>query len=223
MAAPISTQHRDGSRHGVRLGPAERHQTALRGQATASFRSSDCRRQPATPQKPLRADEPVKQNGELDPQGGDGCRQAHSGGIETSVSRERLPSAASAQLGCTRSSGRIGGRGSIGSRSCSAGAGPRANPNATGSGVCRTATLGIVVPQERSPGRGRRGAPVRQAAPRAGPVVTSEDRQHLLLLRGYLGRHTPLHLGIGAGWSNKPPPFVAFVAVRVPLSRAGSA
>jgi hypothetical protein len=116
------------------------------------------------------------------PQGGDSSRQAHSGGIETSVSRERLPPAASAQLGCTRSSGRIGGRGSSKGRSCSAGAGPRANPNATGSGVCRTATQRDrcptrIVTRARSPecpssassSSGRAGGRVRRSSPYATP------------------------------------------------------
>ena len=37
--------------------------------AAGALRTGDGRRLPATPQKPLRADEPVKQNAELDPRG----------------------------------------------------------------------------------------------------------------------------------------------------------
>ena len=64
---PISAL-RDGSRLRCPASvEAERHQTALRGRARCPIREADCRCRPATPQKPLRADEPAKQNGELDP------------------------------------------------------------------------------------------------------------------------------------------------------------
>jgi len=77
---------------------------------------------------------------------GDGGRQARSGGIETSVSSGRLPSAASASVrvhsvvGPHRWARVQRGR----SVSSQAGAGARANPKPTGSGVCRTATRGSV-------------------------------------------------------------------------------
>ena len=89
------------------VGQADRHQTALRGPApgpsgTAAVTSegdasetSPCRR---TGQAKRRARPPK----------GHGVRKAGGGGIETSVHPGRLPSAASAQFICTRSSGRIG-------------------------------------------------------------------------------------------------------------------
>jgi hypothetical protein len=45
----------------------ERHQTALRGRAKAPAGASTAADEAATPQKPLRTDEPVMQNGVLDP------------------------------------------------------------------------------------------------------------------------------------------------------------
>jgi hypothetical protein len=47
---------------------------------------------PATPQKPLRADEPVKQNGELDTLRVDGVGRRRTAGIETRVWSGRPPS-----------------------------------------------------------------------------------------------------------------------------------
>jgi hypothetical protein len=92
---------------------------------------------------------------------GDGSRQARSGGIETSVSRERLPSAASAQLVCTRSSGRIGGRGRRSSKVGGVGPAPARGPIQSRRGQACAAWRrgGLGVPQETSPGRGRRDCP----------------------------------------------------------------
>jgi len=59
----------------VRSVLAEQHQTAFRGQAPVPIRDGDGRGGSATPQKPLRADEPVIQDSELDP-ASDGVREA---------------------------------------------------------------------------------------------------------------------------------------------------
>ena len=89
-------------------GEAGRHQTALRGRADVPSGTTTVTAQRATPQKPLRADEPAMQNGELDTRGVDGVGRRRTAGIETRVGRGGLPRAASAQLVRTRSSGRIG-------------------------------------------------------------------------------------------------------------------
>jgi hypothetical protein len=114
-----------------------------------SFRGGDGRCPPATPQKPLRTDEPVKQNGVLDPR-----RVTASGRRNREESRPpsvrgQLPSAASAQLVCTRSSGRIGGRGSIQVDRRNPGAGARANPTGRGRACAAARRAGLGVPQER--------------------------------------------------------------------------
>jgi len=133
------------------------------------------------------------------PQGGDGRRQARSGGIETSVSSGRLPSAASASVrvhsvvGPHRWARVQRGR----SVSSQAGAGARANPKPTGSGVCRTATRGSVsqknVALSRSPGVPQLAV---QLLGRAG--VSAGGCHHFLLLRGEMG---PAH---GAGPCRRP-------------------
>src|SRR5438270_10197899 len=76
----------------------EPHQTALRDQASFPFREGDGRRAPATPQKPLRADGPAKQNGVLDPRRVTALGRRGPRGIETSVGSGRLPAAASATV-----------------------------------------------------------------------------------------------------------------------------
>src|SRR5262249_5051294 len=84
------------------------HQTALRGPAAVSIREGDGRGSPATPQKPLRADGPAIQNGELNPRRVTVTGRRHAEGIETLVRSGRLLGTASAQFVCTRSSGCIG-------------------------------------------------------------------------------------------------------------------
>ena len=169
-------------------GEAERHQTALRGRAHSPIREVDCRRQPATPQKPLRADEPVKQNGELDPFRVDGVGRRLTAGIETRVWSGQPPS------------GRVG---SVHLHSV-------VGPHRSGAWVSRVLTI-------RSPVRGpiqawwgracaaaRRArsslrsrsrsiavagvAPVRRVAPRTGPEfrVWASDAVHLFSFEGVL-------------------------------------
>jgi len=115
---------------------------------------------------------------------GDGGRLTSSGGIETSVNAGRLPSAAVAQLGCNSVVGPQ--RWAWSSRVVSAGAGTRANPKPTGSGVCRTATVGLVAHKKRRRNAVAGSAPVRRTAPRPGRCL--RDPSHFLLLRGHLDR-----------------------------------
>jgi len=89
---------------------------------------------------------------------GNGSRQANCGGIETSVSRGRLPSAASAQFGrmLGRRAASVGREVSV-VEPISPVAGATAIPVLQGSGACRSAThTGLVshkhVAQARSPG-----------------------------------------------------------------------
>jgi hypothetical protein len=72
------------------------------------LRTGDGRSSPATPQKPLRADAPAKQNGKLGPRRVTVSGRRRTGGIETSGWSGRLPLAASAQLVHTRWSDCIG-------------------------------------------------------------------------------------------------------------------
>ena len=60
------TQRRDGSCAGVRR-PGRSAPNRSSRSGPRPFRDGDCHRQWVTPQKPLRADGPVKQNVELDP------------------------------------------------------------------------------------------------------------------------------------------------------------
>ena len=145
------------------------------------------------------------------PQGGDGGRQARSGGIETSVSWGDLPSAASAQLGCTRSSGRSG-------HFCGRGLRPRLQRSS--SKVDRVRPAPARGPIQSRRGRAgaarRRGAqsPTRNVALSRSPGVpqlavqllgragVSGRCHHFLLLRGELDRHTALGRAAGPGPSH---------------------
>ena len=143
---------------------------SFRRSGRRAFRSSDGRRLPATPQKPLRADEPVKQNGELTPRRVTaGGRHSREESRPPSV-RGQLPSAAAAQLGCHSVVGpqRWAMSSEVG---LSGRRRPRANPIRTGSGVCRTATWRARCPTRTSPGRGRRVCPSSPCSSSAGPVV----------------------------------------------------
>ena len=157
-------------RYGVRS--AERHQTALRGQAAFSLRE---RRRllsasNASETSPCRRAGQAKRRAR--PPQGDGFQQAQAGGIETSIAAGQLPSAASAQLVCTRSSGPIGGGRSTEVDQVSPGAGVRANPTVRGQACAAARRAGLTshknVARSRSP-----SAPVRRVAPDAGPVVAS--------------------------------------------------
>jgi hypothetical protein len=172
----------------VRLGRAERHQTAFRGPAPFPIREGDGRRPAATPQKPLRADEPVRQNSELDPRRVTAPRRRSTGGIETSVASERLRG------------GRVGSvSGVLGRRAASAGrwthrgrehcSGRRrgANPSRTGSGMCHSATAGVKPQMQVAAVAVALGAPVRRLAPPPGRSrsVHASRSVHLSLVRGW--------------------------------------
>jgi hypothetical protein len=128
----------------------------------------------ATPQKPLRADEPVNQNGELDTLRVNGVRQANSGGIETSVSRGRLPGS---RVGSVRSHSVVGPHRSVLSRWLTIRSPARGPiPNHTGSGVCRSATVGLQAHKKVACVAVAGSAPVRPVAPRAGPECRVGDQ-----------------------------------------------
>ena len=84
-------QRRDGSHRGIALSKTERHQTALRGQAPACSHAGTASPTislsggmlDGAPQKPLRADEPVTQNDELGPRRVTTGNQTGAAGIET--------------------------------------------------------------------------------------------------------------------------------------------
>lgn len=161
---------------------AGRHQTALRGRACSPIREADGRRPRATPQKPLRADEPAMQNGELDTRGVDGVGRRRTAGIETRVWSGALPQAASAQLVRTRSSGRIG-RAMVGSLPVLTIRSPVRGPIQAGWGRACAATR-RARSSLRSPSRSIAVAgiaPVRRVAPRTGPEfrVEGSDAVHL--------------------------------------------
>jgi hypothetical protein len=162
-----SSQHRDGSRAVLARVQPSGTKPLYEVKPPSPFAKATVALKRATPQIPLRADEPVIQNGELDPRKETASGRRGTGGIETSVCSGRLPFAASAQFVCTRSSGRIGWAmlQLVGIEPVT---GQGANPNVMGSGVCRSETTRDRVPEERLIHRGRRVAPVRRAAPPAG-------------------------------------------------------
>ena len=124
-----------------------RHQTALRGQATfPSEKATVAASGDASETSPCRRTGKARRSAR--PPKGNGFRQANSGGIETSVSRERLPSAASAQL-WVRSV--VGPHRWAKGPSWSSQAGHRreGQSNRPGSGLCRSATCaGLNVPRK---------------------------------------------------------------------------
>jgi hypothetical protein len=130
--------------------PAERHQTALRGQAASSFREGDgcCSTSNASETSPCRRAGQAKRRAR--PPQGDGLRQAQAGGIETSIAAGQLPSAASAQLVCTRrrAASHLG-------RSSKSGRRRQGQSNRKGSGLCRSATGWALRPTRTSRSRGR--------------------------------------------------------------------
>ena len=106
-------------------------------------------------QKPLRADGPAIQNGELDPRRVTVTRRRCTRGIETSVCSGRLPVH---RVGSVRLRSAVGphrvGDGSA-RVACHPVTGAGANPSQAGSGQCRRETTRDRVPEERLIGRGR--------------------------------------------------------------------
>jgi hypothetical protein len=87
---------------------AEQHQTALRGLAPVPIRDGDCHPPGVAPQKPLRADGPVKQSGVLDPRRVTASARQPPWESRPTRGRGDWRSPRRRQLGCTRPSGRIG-------------------------------------------------------------------------------------------------------------------
>ena len=158
---------------------AGRHQTALRGRARSPIRAADCRSQGATPQKPLRADEPVKQNGELDTLRVDGVGRRRTAGIETRVWSGRPPSC---RVGSVRVHSVVGPHRSVLSRWLTIRSPVRGPiPSEAGSGVCRSATSEVEPQKSVAIGRGRRWRPSSACSSpgRAGVSRGGSDAVHL--------------------------------------------
>ena len=170
---------------------AGRHQTALRGRARCPIRAADCRSQEATPQKPLRADEPVNQNGELNTLGVDGVlagelrrnRDLRESGTTAGKPR-RLSS-----LSLGRRAASVGRWSGI-SRALTVRSPVRGPiPNHTGSGVCRSATSEVEPQKSVAISGGRRCCPSSACSSpgRAGVSRVEIRRRSSLLLRSGFG------------------------------------
>jgi hypothetical protein len=152
-----------------------RSRPALDQRATRSLFASD-----ASETSPCRRAGQAKQRAR--PPKGNRFRQANSRGIETSVSRGRLPSAASAQL---ESSSVVGPHRRAMGPSRSSKAGRRREGQSKANGVGRGPqrdVCGLAVPEKRLVHAVAGIAPVRPAAPRAGPVVASGCARHGLFI-----------------------------------------
>ena len=148
-----SSRLRDGSRSRCRprVKPAAPNSFTRSGPLPHS--RSGLSPSPATPQKPLRADEPVKQNGELDPFRVDGVGRRLTAGIETRVWSGRPPGR---RVGSVHPHSVVGPHrsGTWVSRVLTIRSPVRGPiPNGVGSGVCRSATSEVEPQKSVAPAR----------------------------------------------------------------------